>query len=50
MAVILPTFTKKDLQPMDFNQTLQKNASDRGLLGPRPVERPLPRQMRRTTS
>jgi hypothetical protein len=27
---------------MDFNETLQKDASDRGLLGPRPMERPLP--------
>jgi hypothetical protein len=42
MAVMLPTFTKKDLRPMDFDQTLQKNASDRGLLGQRTEERPLP--------
>jgi hypothetical protein len=27
---------------MDLNQTMQKNASDRGLLGPRPEGRPLP--------
>jgi len=42
MALMLPTFTKKDIRPMDFDQTLQKNASDRGLLGSRPEERPLP--------
>jgi hypothetical protein len=42
VAIMLPTFTKKDIRPMDFNHTLRKNASDRGLLGPRPEERPLP--------
>ena len=36
MALMLPTFIKKDIGPMDFNQALQKQASDAGLLGPRP--------------
>ena len=42
MALMLPTFTKKDTRPMDFYQTMQKNAAERGLLGPRPEPRPVP--------
>jgi hypothetical protein len=42
MPLMLPSFTKKDIKPMDFKQTLQKNASDAGLLGPRPEKRPVP--------
>src|SRR6202023_3163677 len=42
MALMLPTFADNDIRPMAFNHVLQKRASDAGLLGPRPEERPLP--------
>jgi hypothetical protein len=47
VSIMLPNFAKEDFRTMDFNHKLQKQAADAGLLGPQPVERPIPPPTRR---